>query len=184
MPAGFEYMPLCIRDGDPCPILAGATVAFINRYSNKKAEAAEFLNYYIEHFDDRKKNYFYEDANINYIDQEQEELINELNKTLENEKELLASLKDKKNIETQSESIKTLEEKIKIEESRVMKFSTQGLSILKNNTDNIVILQDNLVNNYNYDFQELLENFYPYNVGDDQLLDNKSFLEKLDELYK
>ena len=97
---------------------------------------------------------------------------------------MLASLKDKKNIETQSESIKTLEEKIKIEESRVMKFSTQGLSILKNNTDNIVILQDNLVNNYNYDFQELLENFYPYNVGDDQLLDNKSFLEKLDELYK
>lgn len=184
MPAGFEYMPLCIRDGDPCPILAGATVAFINSYSNKKAESAEFLNYYIEHFDDRKKNYFYEDANINYRDQEQEELIKELNKTLENEKELLASLKDKKNIETQSESIKTLEEKIKIEESRVMKFSTEGLSILKNNTDNIVILQDNLVNTYNNDFQELLEKFYPYNVGDDQLLDNKSFLEKLDELYK
>lgn len=184
MPAGFEYMPICIRDEDPCPILAGATVAFINSYSNKKAESAEFLNYYMEHFNDRKKNYFYEDANINCIDPEQEELIKELKKTLENEKELLASLKVKKNIETQTESIKTLEEKIKIEESRVMKFSTEGLSVLKNNAENIVILQDNLVNTYNYDFQKLLEKFYPYNVGDEQLLDNKSFLEKLDELYK
>lgn len=183
VPVGFEPMPLFIRHGEKSPILAGMTVAFINKNSDKKEAAAKFLNYYLEHLDDRRKNYYYEDSNINIVDKTQEQRVAKLESIIKEEENILSKLKDQSNIDMQKAHIEELKAELSIEQSRTDTFNPQALSYLKENISDMIVLKDNLVNAYNFDFQELLLQFFPYGSSDEQKLDNKSFLEKLDTLY-